>query len=168
MMRSTVRTTTSLLMILACASCADYSAPSSVPNPPDTTFAEGLWTMSGSLPAILRLSSSQLQASDSVTPATSITTNSAALGGFNGIAFDAAGTMWVTSQQASALLAFKQSSLENSGVRRQTLLFGGIASHLHHAPASRTALPRNLALLEDARRERRLRCERGLDAHFRN
>jgi len=58
--------------------------------------------------------------------------------------------------------------LENSGVRRQTLLFGGIASHLHHAPASRTALPRNLALLEDARRERRVRCERGLDAHFRN
>jgi glycosyltransferase involved in cell wall biosynthesis len=58
--------------------------------------------------------------------------------------------------------------LENSGVRRQTLLFGGIASHLHHAPASRTALPRNLTLLEDARRERRVRCERGLDAHFRN
>jgi len=58
--------------------------------------------------------------------------------------------------------------LENSGVRRQTLLFGGIASHLHHAPASRTALPRNLAMLEDARRERRVRCERGLDAHFRN
>jgi sugar lactone lactonase YvrE len=130
MMRSTVRTTTSLLMILACASCADYSAPSSVPNPPDTTFAEGLWTMSGSLPAILRLSSSQLQASDSVTPATSITTNSAALGGFNGIAFDAAGTMWVTSQQASALLAFKQSSLENSGVRIASTVIAAAAGSL--------------------------------------
>jgi glycosyltransferase involved in cell wall biosynthesis len=58
--------------------------------------------------------------------------------------------------------------LENSGVRRQTLLFGGIASHLHHAPASRAELPRNLAQLEDARREHRVRCERGLDAHFRN
>jgi glycosyltransferase involved in cell wall biosynthesis len=57
--------------------------------------------------------------------------------------------------------------LENSGVRRQTLLFGGIASHLHHAPASRSTLPRNLALLEVAQRERRVRCERGLDAHFR-
>jgi hypothetical protein len=29
-------------------------------------------------------------------------------------------------------------------------------------------LPRNLALLEDAQRERRVRCERGLDAHFRS
>jgi glycosyltransferase involved in cell wall biosynthesis len=58
--------------------------------------------------------------------------------------------------------------LENSGVRRQTLLFGGIASHLHHAPASRATLPRNLALLEDAQRERRVRCEHGLDAHFRS
>ena len=35
--------------------------------------------------------------------------------------------------------------LENAGVRRQTLLFGGIACHLHHAPASRAALPANLA-----------------------
>jgi glycosyltransferase involved in cell wall biosynthesis len=57
--------------------------------------------------------------------------------------------------------------LENAGVRRQTLLFGGIASHLHHAPASRAALPRNLKLLDDAKRERRVRCDRGLDAHFR-
>ena len=57
--------------------------------------------------------------------------------------------------------------LENSGVRRQTLLFCGIASHLHHAPASRAALPRNLALLEDAQRNRRVRCDLGLDAHFR-
>lgn len=56
--------------------------------------------------------------------------------------------------------------LENTGVRRQTLLFGGIATHLHHAPASREALPRNLALLADVRRERRSRCDRGLDAHF--
>jgi glycosyltransferase involved in cell wall biosynthesis len=56
--------------------------------------------------------------------------------------------------------------LGNSGVRRQTLLFGGIATHLHHAPASRTALPRNLALLELAQRERRVRCDRGLDAHL--
>ncbi len=56
--------------------------------------------------------------------------------------------------------------LENAGVRRQTLLFGGIASHLHHAPASRAALPRNLAMLAEVQRERRVRCERGLDAHL--
>jgi glycosyltransferase involved in cell wall biosynthesis len=58
--------------------------------------------------------------------------------------------------------------LDNAGVRRQTLLFGGIALHLHHAPASRQALAANLALLADARRERRVRCELGLDAHLRD
>jgi len=56
--------------------------------------------------------------------------------------------------------------LGHSGVRRQTLLFGGIATHLHHPPASRGALPANLALLEQTRRERRIRCEKGLAAHF--
>jgi glycosyltransferase involved in cell wall biosynthesis len=56
--------------------------------------------------------------------------------------------------------------LENAGVRRQTLLFGGIACHLHHAPASRDALPTNLAALDRTRREHRVRCELGLDAHF--
>ena len=55
--------------------------------------------------------------------------------------------------------------LDNAGVRRQTLLFGGIACHLHHAPASRAALPANLAALDRTRRERRVWCERGLDAH---
>jgi glycosyltransferase involved in cell wall biosynthesis len=57
--------------------------------------------------------------------------------------------------------------LRNAGVRRQTLLFGGIACHLHHAPASRAALPANLAVLEATRRERRVRCDAGLDAHLR-
>jgi glycosyltransferase involved in cell wall biosynthesis len=53
--------------------------------------------------------------------------------------------------------------LQNSGIRRQTLLFGGIAIHLHHPPASRAALPVNLAVLEATRREGKVRCERGLD-----
>lgn len=57
--------------------------------------------------------------------------------------------------------------LENSGVRRQTLLFGGIACHLHHAPASREQLPGNLARLAATRREQKVRCERGLDLHLR-
>jgi glycosyltransferase involved in cell wall biosynthesis len=55
--------------------------------------------------------------------------------------------------------------LENAGVRRQTLLFGGIACHLHHPAASRAALPANLAILEDTRRERKTRCEHGLSGH---
>jgi glycosyltransferase involved in cell wall biosynthesis len=55
--------------------------------------------------------------------------------------------------------------LRHAGVRRQTLLFGGIATHLHHPAASRNALPANLARLERTRRERRIRCDHGLDSH---
>jgi glycosyltransferase involved in cell wall biosynthesis len=56
--------------------------------------------------------------------------------------------------------------LEHAGVRRQTLLFGGIAWHLHHPAASRAALPANLALLAATRREKRIRCLHGLDSHL--
>jgi glycosyltransferase involved in cell wall biosynthesis len=56
--------------------------------------------------------------------------------------------------------------LEHAGVLRQTLLFGGIAIHLHHPPASRASLPANLARLEATRRERKMRCAHGLDGHF--
>jgi glycosyltransferase involved in cell wall biosynthesis len=56
--------------------------------------------------------------------------------------------------------------LEHAGIRRQTLLFGGIAVHLHHPAASREALATNLALLEATRRERLVRCTQGLDRRF--
>jgi glycosyltransferase involved in cell wall biosynthesis len=56
--------------------------------------------------------------------------------------------------------------LLHAGVARQTLLFGGIAIHLHHPPASRGALPFNRAVLEETVRSGRIRCERGLDAHM--
>lgn len=52
--------------------------------------------------------------------------------------------------------------LDHAGVRRQTLLFGGIACHLHHAPESRQFLPRNLAILEETRRTRRVRWDSGV------
>ncbi len=57
--------------------------------------------------------------------------------------------------------------LEHAGIRRQTLLFGGIACHLYHRPASRERLAENVARLERTRRERRVRCEHGLDSHMR-
>jgi glycosyltransferase involved in cell wall biosynthesis len=56
--------------------------------------------------------------------------------------------------------------LLHAGVARQTLLFGGIAIHLHHPPASRGALPFNRGVLEQTLRSRSTRCERGLDAHL--
>jgi sugar lactone lactonase YvrE len=118
MTRRTIRTASLLLLLIAAAGCSDYSAPSSTYDPPsDTTFADGLWTSSGSLPAIFRLSSSQLQSSGSVSPATSITTSSASLFTLNSVAFDAAGTLWMTSQHDSLLLAFRRSALVTSGVR---------------------------------------------------
>lgn len=57
--------------------------------------------------------------------------------------------------------------LAHAGIRRQTLLFGGIACHLHHPAASRAMLAANLAVLEATRRDRRIRCEHGLDSHLR-
>jgi sugar lactone lactonase YvrE len=117
MMRFTVRFAASLLTLIALASCSDYSPPSSVPDPPDTTFEDGLWTASGIQPGIFRLTSAQLQAGDSVIPATTITTNSAALTGFNSLAFDADGTLWMTSQSDSQLVAFSRSALATSGLR---------------------------------------------------
>jgi glycosyltransferase involved in cell wall biosynthesis len=56
--------------------------------------------------------------------------------------------------------------LEHAGIRRQTLLFGGIACHLHHPPASRTALDANRAILAATRASRRIRAEHGVDAHL--
>jgi glycosyltransferase involved in cell wall biosynthesis len=53
-----------------------------------------------------------------------------------------------------------------AGVRRQTLLFGGIAVHLEHPPAARERLAANRAVLTDTLRKRKKRCETGLDAHL--
>jgi glycosyltransferase involved in cell wall biosynthesis len=56
--------------------------------------------------------------------------------------------------------------LAHAGVQRQSLLFGGVAIHLHHPPAARDALPANLRVYEQTLRERRTWCDRGLDAHL--
>jgi hypothetical protein len=56
--------------------------------------------------------------------------------------------------------------LREAGVRRQTLLFGGIAVHLEHPPAARERLAANQAVFEDTLRQRKSRCETGLDAHL--
>lgn len=55
--------------------------------------------------------------------------------------------------------------LRNRGTQRQTLLFGGIAYHLHHEPASRERRAQNETLLAETRARRLSRCERGLDSH---
>jgi sugar lactone lactonase YvrE len=117
-------------MIIACASCSDYSPPSGTPDPPDTTFEDGLWTASGIPSGFFRLTSAQLRASDSVTPATSITTTSASLDGFNSLAFDATGTLWMTSQLDSALIAFSPSALATSGTRAASKMIASVNGSL--------------------------------------
>ncbi len=55
--------------------------------------------------------------------------------------------------------------LEHAGVRRQTLLAGGIAWHLHHPPASRERRAENQQRLARTLARRSTRCARGLDQH---
>lgn len=55
--------------------------------------------------------------------------------------------------------------LTHAGVRRQTLLFGGIAFHLHHPAASRSRVAANQRILAETLALRRTRCDAGLDAH---
>ena len=55
--------------------------------------------------------------------------------------------------------------LQNSGVRRRTLIFGAIAYHLDHPAASRERRAANERILADTLRERRVRCEHGLSGH---
>jgi len=52
--------------------------------------------------------------------------------------------------------------LEHAGVRRRTLLFGAIAWHLHHAPASRERHGTNNAILARTRQQRSIRCADGI------
>ena len=55
--------------------------------------------------------------------------------------------------------------LENTGIRRQTLVFAALAWHLSHAPAPRHDAAANRARWAETVRTGRKRCEAGLDAH---
>ncbi len=56
--------------------------------------------------------------------------------------------------------------LEHSGIRRQTLLGGGIAFHLHHPPAERIRRKENEAIFQLTVLNKILRCEQGVQAHI--
>ena len=103
--------------------CGGYDTASPYPTPPPGhTVQDGLWTSSGANPAILRLSASQLLTTGEPTPATAIFTSSAQLFDLNGIAFDTDGTLWVTSQSDSTLVAFAPALLARSGSADATTL----------------------------------------------
>jgi glycosyltransferase involved in cell wall biosynthesis len=56
--------------------------------------------------------------------------------------------------------------LDNAGVRRQTLVCAAVAFHLHHPPAARDGAARNRERWRQSARDRRTRCEQGLDSHL--
>lgn len=56
--------------------------------------------------------------------------------------------------------------LERAGIRRQGLLAGALAYHLHHPPADRSHANDNRERLQNARQSGRLRAEHGVDQHL--
>ena len=119
-MRSTVLKT-SLILLLAIAAGCGYDSTTPYPQP-GPSVQDGLWTASASSPAILRLSPDQLLTAGDRTPATAITTPSADLFELNGIAFDTDGTLWVTSEDDSALVAFPPTTLGRSGASNASVV----------------------------------------------
>jgi len=110
-----VRQATFALAFTIVAGCGYDSSYTVAPPAPDSVAEDGLWTASGASPAILHLAPTQLLTDGNRTPATSISTSSAQLSELNGIAFATDGTMWVTSQHDSTLVAFAPTSLAHSG-----------------------------------------------------
>ncbi len=113
-MRFNLRRVTIGLTVVIAAGCA-YDSGYTTPNPPPPPMPGGLWTASASPSAILRLAPSQLGSTGALTPATTITTPSAELATLVGIAFDAAGDLWVASQDDSHLIGFAPAGLTSSG-----------------------------------------------------
>jgi sugar lactone lactonase YvrE len=135
-----------LLAVVAFTVACGYDGTSpysqTPPPPPDgapssTTPRDGLWTASGSDPALLRFGATQLAASGTVAAGTTITTASASLMTLNAIAFDDAGTMWVASQNDSLLLGFAAGRLETTKV--------AIATHVIAPANGSLAAPTGLA-----------------------
>jgi sugar lactone lactonase YvrE len=114
-------------MALGCGYDSTTPYPSPTPNP---SVVEGLWTASGSNPAILRLAPNQLLVTGDRVPATKISTPSADLFDLNGIAFDTDGTMWVSSQNDARIVAFGPAALASSGATAATKVIAPPAGSL--------------------------------------
>lgn len=109
-----------------------YDAAMAYTPPPDPVTADGLWTASAAAPAILRVAPAQLLAGGNTVPSTAILTPSAHLSALNGVAFDADGTLWITSAVDSVLVAFSPAALASSGQvaasRRVTSAAGSLSA----------------------------------------
>lgn len=107
------------LLLLLSTGCGDEATtPNPTPPPtPGPSLQDGLWTVSGSPASLLRIAPEQLRGTGGQVPATELTTSSAGLFTLTGVAFDAAGNLWIASQDDSLLLAFPPAALTGSGTR---------------------------------------------------
>ena len=108
-----------VLLLPFAAGCGNDATTPVVPPPPPPPplLQDGLWTVSGNPSAILRLDPTQLTDTGQRVPATIVTTPSAGLTMLAGVAFDAAGNLWVASDDDSLLLAFDPDALASSGTK---------------------------------------------------
>ena len=110
-----------LFLIVAIAGCSgNEAAPSPAQVPP--LGLDGLWTVSGSPAALLRLDTLQLADTGKQFPATILTTPSAGLETVSAMAFADDGTLWVVSQDDSLLLGFAPGTLASSGARAASVV----------------------------------------------
>ncbi len=114
-MHTAVFRTACVLLLSVATACASDSTVAS--SPPVESLQDGLWTASAGPPSLLRLDSIQASDTGAVDPLTTITTASAWLYPRVAVAFDAAGELWVASQNDSVLLAFAPADLASSGSR---------------------------------------------------
>jgi sugar lactone lactonase YvrE len=103
---------------------APVPVPVPVPDPvPDplpypglgSSKIAGLWTAAGASPTVLRLAPDQLGASAVVSPRTAVYPSDAELIEPVGVAFDAAGTLWVASHSDSVVAGFRAADIGRSG-----------------------------------------------------
>lgn len=106
-----------LLSAVATACGEDPLAPVTEPAP---RIPDGLWAVSGSTSAILRLAPAQLTGSGDRVPDTRITTPGDGLRPLASLAFGPDGRLWISTADGSRVLAFAPAALGTSGLRAAT------------------------------------------------
>ena len=125
-MRSVIRVVL-LALVAACGSGDPTHTTAPLPPP---SLPSALWTVSGGAEAIIRFDEAQLNGTDSLRPATVVTTPSARFFTLAGVAFDSSGTLWIASADDSMLVAFDQASLSRSGSSVATTVIEPVAGSL--------------------------------------